>query len=90
MARSVTLTFLLNEDVTPCLFAEKVAMAVSAGALRSGEKVMLAQSPLACKVRSHEELPGATVTGNSTSAIHCWTITDQPVKFPLDEDKNNG
>jgi hypothetical protein len=37
----VTLTFLLDEEVTPVLFARKVAAACSSGALRPGEGIVL-------------------------------------------------
>jgi hypothetical protein len=36
----VTLIFLLDEEVTPLLFAQKVARACSSGTLRPGEAVM--------------------------------------------------
>jgi hypothetical protein len=35
----VTLTFLLDEEVTPQLFAEKIARACGGGALRPGEAI---------------------------------------------------
>lgn len=42
----VTLTFLLAEEVTPRLFAQKVAMACSQGALRPGEGVLVPRTGL--------------------------------------------
>lgn len=42
MARTVKLTFILQEDVTPELFGEKIAMACArGGAIRVGERVAL-------------------------------------------------
>lgn len=43
--RPVTLTFLLDEEVTPDLFAGKVAMACSSGCLRPGEGILLPSDP---------------------------------------------
>ena len=39
MRHRVTLTFELDEEVTPSIFAGKVAQACSSGALRPGESV---------------------------------------------------
>ena len=38
--RQVTLTFLLDEEVTPALFAQKIVRACSGGALRPGEGIL--------------------------------------------------
>ena len=43
----VTLTFLLDEEVTPQLFAQKIALACSGGALRPGEAVMVEHAKIA-------------------------------------------
>lgn len=44
---AVTLIFLLDEEVTPQLFAQKVALACRCGALRPGEAVMAAGAKVA-------------------------------------------
>ena len=44
---AVTLVFLLDEEVTPLLFAQKVALACSSGALRPGEAVTAEGSKVA-------------------------------------------
>lgn len=41
----LSLTFVLDEDVTPDLFAEKVARACSAGTLRPGEGILVPSDP---------------------------------------------
>jgi hypothetical protein len=47
---AVTLVFLLDEEVTPQLFAQKVARACSSGALRPGEAVMVKDGEIACVI----------------------------------------
>jgi len=47
---AVTLTFLLDEEVTPQLFAQKIARACAGGALRPGEAVLVEHSKIACVV----------------------------------------
>jgi hypothetical protein len=44
----VTLTFLLDEEVTPRLFAVKIARACGGGTLRPGEAVMIPGTEVAC------------------------------------------
>jgi hypothetical protein len=46
----VTLTFLLDEEVTPKLFAVKIARACGGGTLRPGEAVMVPDTDMACFV----------------------------------------
>jgi hypothetical protein len=46
----VTLTFLLDEEVTPQLFAVKIARACGGGTLRPGEAVMIPDTEIACFV----------------------------------------
>lgn len=46
----VTLTFLLDEEVTPQLFAVKVARACGGGTLRPGEAIMIPGTDVACFV----------------------------------------
>jgi hypothetical protein len=46
----VTLTFLLDEEVTPQLFAVKIARACGGGTLRPGEAVMVPDTEVACFV----------------------------------------
>jgi hypothetical protein len=46
----VTLTFLLDEEVTPQLFAQKIALACGGGALRPGEGILIPHSKIACVV----------------------------------------
>lgn len=50
----VTLTFVLNEQVTPDLFAEKVARGLSDSALRPGEAVLLPSNPAARYIISNK------------------------------------
>lgn len=47
MSCEVTLTFVLDEDVTPDYLAERVALACSRGALRPGESIRLPSDPSA-------------------------------------------
>lgn len=47
---AVTLTFLLDEEVTPRLFAEKLARACGGSILRPGEAVMVFGTEIACFV----------------------------------------
>ena len=47
---AVTLVFLLDEEVTPLLFAQRVALACSSGALRPGEAVMAKGAKVACVI----------------------------------------
>jgi hypothetical protein len=44
----VTLTFLLDEEVTPVLFAQKIALACAGGALRPGEGLLMPTSEATC------------------------------------------
>ena len=48
--RPVTLTFFLDEEVTPRLFAEKIARACGGSALRPGEGILVPGSEAACFV----------------------------------------
>lgn len=58
----VMLTFLLDEEVTPQLFAQKIAMACgSGGALRPGEAVMVPNTEIACVVTA----PACRVTNRT-------------------------
>lgn len=43
----VTLTFLLDEEVTPQLFAQKIARACGGGALRPGEGILVPNAKIA-------------------------------------------
>jgi len=52
----VTLTFLLDEEVTPQLFAQKVALACGGAALRLGEAILVPHAKIACVV---SEMRGA-------------------------------
>ncbi len=58
---TVTLVFLLDEKVTPLLFAQKVALACSNGALRPGEAVMAKGAKVACVIG--EKVPFAPWLG---------------------------
>lgn len=46
----VTLTFLLDEEVTPQLFAQKIARACAGSALRPGEAILVEHAKIACVV----------------------------------------
>ena len=46
----VTLTFLLDEEVTPQLFAQKIALACAGSALRPGEAILVEHAKIACVV----------------------------------------
>jgi hypothetical protein len=46
----VTLTFLLDEEVTPQLFAQKIALACGGGSLRAGEAILVPGTKTACVV----------------------------------------
>lgn len=46
----VTLTFLLDEEVTPQLFAQKIALACGGSALRPGEAILIDHAKIACVV----------------------------------------
>lgn len=48
--RRVTLTFLLDEEVTPQLFAQKIALACGGGVLRPGEGILIPHTKIACMV----------------------------------------
>lgn len=48
MPSEVTLTFVLDEDVTPDYLALRVAQACSRGALRPGESIRLPSNPEVC------------------------------------------
>ena len=47
---AIALIFLLDEEVTPLLFAQKIALACSSGALRPGEAVMPEGARVACVI----------------------------------------
>jgi hypothetical protein len=47
---AVTLTFLLDEEVSPQLFAQKLALACGGGALRPGEGILVEHAMIACVV----------------------------------------
>lgn len=72
MARSVTITFNLDEDVTPELFTGRVAFAVSKGCLRPGESLHEVGGDKLFTVSDtlEEVLPGVHVRG--------LEITEQP------------
>ena len=44
----VTLTFLLDEEVTPQLFAQKIALACGGSTLRPGEAILIEHAKIAC------------------------------------------
>jgi len=46
----VTLTFLLDEEVTPQLFAQKIALACGGSVLRPGEAILVPHAKIACVV----------------------------------------
>ena len=46
----VTLTFLLDEEVTPQLFAQKIALACAGSALRPGEAILVEHAKIACVI----------------------------------------
>jgi hypothetical protein len=46
----VTLTFLLDEEVTPQIFAQKIALACGGGTLRPGEGILIPHTKIACIV----------------------------------------
>lgn len=46
----VTLTFLLDEEVTPQLFAQKIALACGGSTLRPGEAILVPHAKIACVV----------------------------------------
>jgi len=46
----VTLVFLLDEEVTPQLFAEKIANACGGRVLQPGEAIMVERAKIACMI----------------------------------------
>ena len=47
---AVTLTFLLDEEVTPQLFAQKIARACAGSVLRPGEAILVPHAKIACVI----------------------------------------
>jgi hypothetical protein len=52
----VKLTFLLDEEVTPQLFAQKIARACARGALRPGEAILVEHAKIAIVVSEERAL----------------------------------
>ena len=46
----VKVTFLLDEEVTPQLFVQKIALACGGGALRPGEAILIEHAKIACVI----------------------------------------
>lgn len=75
---AVTLIFLLDEEVTPQLFARKVALACSNGALRPGEAVMVKDTKIAYVIGEKE--PFASWLFERTSGGPLVRVAQKPTK----------
>lgn len=74
--RRVTLTFLLDEKVTPQLFAQKIALACAGGALRPGEGILIPRTKTACIVTDE--------TLSLPSFSYGWYRPSKKMKRPRD------